>query len=215
MTPFNQFFKNMTKPWVPVSYVLLMVIFFLYLDAPIALFFHQIELGYIQPLSECVTYLGKAKPLMAFLFLLMLFFRYIVHWKQCEMRALFLWLCTFFPSVIVLGLKIIFGRARPELLFQDGIYGFHWLQYSRPFWSFPSGHTATLMGCVFGLCIIWPRYRWMFLCVGFLVMLSRVILLQHYLTDVLVSAYLALIEVWILQFVLNRYAPSLMKEVHA
>jgi membrane-associated phospholipid phosphatase len=44
-------------------------------------------------------------------------------------------------------------------------------------------------------------------------MSSRVILLQHYITDVMVSAYLALIEVWLLQWVLNRYAPDFMQEV--
>jgi membrane-associated phospholipid phosphatase len=213
MTPFNQFFKNMTKPWVMITYALLMVCLFVYVDASVAIFFHRVELGYIQPLSKWVTLLGKSKPLIGVLIGFILIFRYIFRWRKWEMRAWFLALCTVVPSLIVLGLKILFGRARPELLFNDGIYGFQWLKYTRLFWSFPSGHTATLMGCMLGSCIIWPKYRWMFLCIGFLVMLSRVILLQHYITDVLVSAYLALIEVWVLQWLLNRYAPNFMKEV--
>ena len=69
------------------------------------------------------------------------------------------------------------------------------------------------MGCMLGGFVIWPKYRWIFLSVGLLVMITRVILLQHYLTDVLVSAYLALIEVWVLQYLLRRYAPSFMSEV--
>ncbi|MDX2345722.1 MAG: phosphatase PAP2 family protein [Legionella sp.] len=213
MTPFDKFFKNMTKPWVVVSYALLMVGLFLYVDACVALFFHRIELGYMQPLSESVTALGEARPLIGMLLGAIIGCRYVLHWRQWEMRAWFLALSVLIPSIIVLGLKILFGRARPELLFDNGIYGFQWLEFSRPFWSFPSGHTATLMGCMFGSCVVWPRYRWLFLCTGFLVMSSRVILLQHYISDVMVSAYLALIEVWILQWALHRYAPKFMKEV--
>ncbi|MCH9764029.1 MAG: phosphatase PAP2 family protein [Gammaproteobacteria bacterium] len=213
MTPFNKCSKNMMHPWCVLAYVLFMFVLFLYIDAPVALFFHHIELGSIQPLSEGVTILGEIKPLLGILLVSAVVCRYLLHWRQWEMRAWFLCLCTFIPSALVLGLKIIFGRARPELLFTQGIYGFQWMQYSRPFWSFPSGHTATLMGCVFGLCIVWPRYRWVFLSIGFVVMLSRVLLLQHYISDVMVSAYLACIEVWVLQFMLHRYAPSFMKKV--
>ena len=185
----------------------------MYVDAPVAMFFHRIELGHIQPLSEWVTCLGKAKPLIAILLISAVMFRYVLRMRQWEIRIWFLCLSTLVPSVIVLGLKIIFGRARPELLFQDNLYGFQWFEHSRPFWSFPSGHTATLMGCMFGAFIVFPKYRWVFLSIGLLVMTTRVILLQHYITDVLVSAYLAMIEVWVLQFVLRRYAPSFMHEV--
>ena len=213
MTPFNRLFKHMTKPWVVVSYTLLMVFLFMYVDAPVAMFFHRIELGYIQPLSERITLLGKSKPLIGALIGLIIGMRYVLHWHQWEMRAWFLAACTFVPSLIVLGLKIIFGRARPELLFDDGLYGFQWFQFSRAFWSFPSGHTATLMGCMLGACIAWPRYRFLFLGIGFLVMTTRVILLQHYISDVLVSAYLVLLEVWVIQWLFDKYAPNFMKEV--
>jgi membrane-associated phospholipid phosphatase len=213
MKPFDRFFKNMTQPWVAISYAALMTCLFLYVDAPVTIFFHQAEIGYILPLSTVITTLGKAKPVIGFLVLSVLIFRYILHWRQWEMRTWFLCLSTLVPSIIVLGLKIIFGRARPELLFSDGLYGFQWFEFSRPLWSFPSGHTATLMGCMLGSCIIWPKRRWIFLLIGLCVMSSRVILLQHYITDVMVSAYLALIEVWLLQWVLNRYAPDFMQEV--
>jgi membrane-associated phospholipid phosphatase len=213
MTPFNHFYKTMTQPWVMVLYALLMVCLFVYIDAWVAIFLHQIELGYVQSLSRVITIIGQAKPLLGLLVISALVCRYILHWRQWEMRAWFLCLSTLVPSVIVLGLKIIFGRARPELLFNNGLYGFQWFEYTRPFWSFPSGHTATLMGFMLGSCIVWPKYRWVFLGIGFLVMLSRVILLQHYISDVMVSAYLALIEIGLLQWVLNRYAPNFMKEV--
>ncbi|MCH9755820.1 MAG: phosphatase PAP2 family protein [Gammaproteobacteria bacterium] len=214
MTPFNQLFKCMTKPWVIASYALLMVLLFLYFDKPIAVFFHDLKLGYLKYFLVAITSLGKSKPAIGLLFLLALLFRYIVHKKKWEMRAWFLWLCTLIPSVIVLGLKMLFGRARPELWFSDGLYGFQWIKFERLYWSFPSGHTATMMGLMFGLCVVWPRYRFVFLLFGFFVMLSRIVLFQHYVSDVMVSLYLTLIEVGILQWVLQRYAPQIMKEVH-
>lgn len=215
MTPskFDAFVKTMTQPWVVLTYALAMVGIFIYVDAPVALFFYQIELGHIRPASQWITCLGKVKPLLGILLVSVLMFRYVFRVKKWEMRLWFLCLTTFVPSLVVMGLKVIFGRARPELLFQDHLYGFQWFEYSRPFWSFPSGHTATLMGCMFGAFILFPKYRWVFLGVGLLVMTTRVILLQHYITDVLVSAYLAMLEVWLLHFVLQRYAPAFMKEV--
>lgn len=213
-TSFNSYFKAMTKPWVMMGYALLMVVLFLYCDQSIAVFLKGLELGYFKPVLEGITSFGKAKLAVIVLFVVAVACRYVLHRRVWEARAWFLWLSTLVPSMIVLVLKILFGRARPELLFNDGLYGFQWLKFERLYWSFPSGHTATMMGLVFGLCVVWPRYRWIFLCFGFLVMLSRVILLQHYLSDVMVSAYLALIEVGVLQWVLQRYVPQLMKEVH-
>ena len=142
-------------------------------------------------------------------------FRYVLHQHEWAAKAWFVSLCTLMTSAIVLGLKVLFGRARPELFLNEGLYGFQWVKFERLYWSFPSGHVATMMGLMFGLYIVWPRYRWVFLSLGLLVMLSRVILFQHYVSDVMVSAYLALIEVGILQWALQRYAPQFMKEVYA
>ncbi len=213
MKPFNQWFKCMTQPWVIVSYALLMVLSFLYLDKPIATFCYKLDLGYFQHILQTVTHLGKAKPAIGILFILAIAFRYLWKHRAWEVRAWFLWLCTLVPSVIVLGLKILFGRSRPEMFFNQGEYGFQWLQFERLHWSFPSGHTATVMGFVFGLCIVWPRYRYLFLLFGFLVMMSRIVLFQHYFSDVAVSLYLTFIEVGILQWLLTRYAPHFMQEV--
>ncbi len=213
MIRFEALFKGMTKPWVIVSYAAMMVCLFLYVDKSIAIFFDTLEHGHFQTLLGHITILGKSKPTIGILVILALIFRYVLRLSQWEAKAWFLCLCTLIPSVIVLALKILFGRARPELLFSDGLYGFQWLEYSRPFWSFPSGHTATIMGLVFGLCIVWPKQCLIFLSLGCLVMLSRIVLVQHYMSDVMVSAYLALIEVGVLQWVFQRYAPEFMKEV--
>ena len=100
--------------------------------------------------------------------------------------------------VVNLVLKIVFSRARPDLLFSQQWYGFYGFKFSAPFWSFPSGHATTIMGFVFALCALWPKYRYLFLLYGVLIALSRVVLTHHYLSDVMVASYLALVEVGLL-----------------
>lgn len=208
-------FKRMTQPWLIIIYWMMIGFLYFYLDPLISYFISTRSLGHFALFLNAISTLCKPKILLGSILLLTLIFRYVFQQRLLALKAGFVWLCTLIPSLITLALKIIFGRARPELLLEKGIYGFQWFQHSRPFWSFPSGHTTAIMGCVFGLCIIYPRYRWYFLVIGFMVMASRVLLLQHYLSDVLVAAYLALIEVWMLQWLLKRYVPMYMKEVRS
>jgi membrane-associated phospholipid phosphatase len=213
-TPFERLFQTMTRPWVMSMYILLTVLSFIYWDKPVAQAVHGIDLSAFVMVLKSITLLGDKTLYLIGLPVLALVFRYIMKHKAWAFRTWFLWLCVFIPDLIAVGLKYIFGRARPELLFQEQLYGFQWLKHGHVYHSFPSGHTTTIMGLVFGLCIILPRYRVLFLCLGVAVGISRILLLQHYVSDVLTAAYLALLEVWVLQRVLQHYAPTFIEEIH-
>lgn len=213
-TPFERIFQTMTRPWVMSSYLVLTVLSFIYGDKPITEAVHALDLNALGMVLQSITFLGVKTLYLVGLPVLALVFRYVMKRKAWAFRAWFLWLCVFVPDLIAVGLKYIFGRARPELWFQDQLYGFQWFKHGHMFHSFPSGHMTTIMGFVFGLCIILPRYRVLFLCLGVAVGISRILLLQHYVSDVMTAAYLALIEVWVLQRVLQRYAPTFIEEIH-
>lgn len=213
MTPFDRLFRCMTKPWVVLSYVALMVLSFMYLDKPITIFFHDLKVNHLPVVMASISNLGHRNILLAVLLFFALLFRFIIRRPTAEKQSWFLVLATVIPGAINLVLKIAFGRARPPLLFQEDLYGFQWMKFTNMYWSFPSGHTATIMGFAFGVWAVLPRYRWAALTLGLLVMLSRIILLRHYFSDVMTSAYLAMLEVWLLQWVYRRYAPAFMKEV--
>ena len=204
MTRFDRLFVVMTKPWVTISYFLLIILSILYVDKPIAYFFHDLDLKNNMPLLNWVTKSGLGGLYIIPLFLGALFFRFINHHKKWEERFWFLWLCVLIPSLICVLLKILFGRARPDLLFNDQLYGFFGLQTRAYFWSFPSGHTTTIMGFVFGLSILFPRYCYLFLLMGLTVVSSRVMLTQHYLSDVMAASYLALLGVGLIHLWLCR-----------
>lgn len=203
MTPFERLFAVMTKPWVAASYLGLIVLSFIYFDQPIAYYFYSLDLKTKLPILTWITNAGVVGVYFVSLLLLALFFRYIQSNAQWEARAWFLWLCVALPNLICVILKVTFGRARPTLLFSDELYGFYGLQTQAQFWSFPSGHTTTIMGLVFGLSIIFPRYCYAFLVSGFLVALSRVLLTNHFLSDVLTASYLTLLEVGLLLLLLR------------
>jgi lipid A 4'-phosphatase len=101
-------------------------------------------------------------------------------------------------------LKPLFGRARPKLWFSDGIFGFTWHGGSASYWSFPSGHTITIVALATALSLIHPRGSWAYVGAAVLVAASRIILAEHYLSDVLGGAYLALAFVWALWAGLQR-----------
>lgn len=57
--------------------------------------------------------------------------------------------------------------------------------------SFPSGHTATAVGFACGLSFVYPRGRWLFVCLATLAAIQRIAFGAHYLSDVLVGAAIA------------------------
>ena len=204
--PFDKLFAWCIKPWVVAAFFLSIVLLFTYVDKPLA----QLIYSYPQPTAagffSVLTLLGESKFSIGGLFLLALVLQYGVHKKQYALNTWFLWFCVLVPNLICLVLKISFGRARPSLLFENQAYGFYGLNFHAPYWSFPSGHTTTIMGITLGLCILFPRHGWAFLVTALLVVVSRVLLLQHYLSDVFIAAYLAIIEVGIVLFFFRRQA---------
>ncbi len=80
--------------------------------------------------------------------------------------------------------KIPIGRARPIGFDQFGPYHFEPFSVSHAFASLPSGHSA-MMGAVAAILAIWfPRFKWVFLALGFLAAATRVASGSHYPSDV-------------------------------
>ena len=206
MTSFERLLAAMIKPWVMVSYVGLIVVSFLYFDQPIAYYFYNVDMRTNLPLLTWITHLGIGGVYFTLLLLFALYFRYINKKPYWESRVWFLWLCVVVPSIICFGLKVMFGRARPGLLFDENLYGFYGMQLHAPYWSFPSGHTTTVMGLMFGFAALFPKYCYGFILFGVVIVSSRIILTHHYLSDVLLASYLALIEVGLLNCWIRRKA---------
>lgn len=96
-------------------------------------------------------------------------------------------------GLIVLILKRSVARARPELFFEKGIYGLgESFSRAQQFNSFPSSHTYAAFAVAVVVGILAPRWRWAFLSLGALVAVSRLVNLDHYLSDVMTAAGIAI-----------------------
>jgi lipid A 4'-phosphatase len=107
-----------------------------------------------------------------------------------------------FVSVAASGLtadliKIAFGRMRPKLLFADGggaaAYGFSWWATRADHWSFPSGHATTIAAVMTALYFLWPRHVLAYAMIAVLVASSRIVVTQHYVSDVIMGGFVGVL----------------------
>lgn len=204
MHPFKHLLNQATRPWVMLLCVITIVCLFLFIDKPLAEYLNNLDIRntvyFLNILTElgCVTFYLVAFALAA------LYLRYIQKNKLGEQRLWFLWLCVFITASCCGVLKILLGRARPELWFEQHLYGFYGLHKQSAYWSFPSGHTTCILSIMLGLGILFPNYFYTLILTGFLIALSRVLLVYHYLSDILVATYLVILEIGVLTWVLKR-----------
>jgi lipid A 4'-phosphatase len=119
---------------------------------------------------------------------------FIVH----AWRAGFVFLSVAISGLIADLVKPVFGRARPRLELSGGPPGFRWWGPRADYWSFPSGHAVTMAALAFALCVLYPRGRVAWIGAALLVGLSRIMLDEHHLSDVIAGLYVGLITAWAL-----------------
>lgn len=204
MSPFDRLLRLMTKPGVASLYIALVCLSFFYFDKSLALYFHDLDLRTHFFLLTWLTKLGLGPIYIVPFFILAIYFRYVKPNPVWEARFWFLFLCLVIPGTVCGILKVILSRARPDLWFSEHLYGFYWLQLHAPFWSFPSGHTTTILAAALGLSILFPQYYYRLVVVGVAIAISRVVLTHHYLSDILTAAYLTVLELGLLMYVLRQ-----------
>ncbi|HAU29735.1 MAG TPA: phosphatase PAP2 family protein [Rhodospirillaceae bacterium] len=144
------------------------------------------------PTIRFITHLGESQYILVPALLLMLAFRK-TRTAPTFIAARNTFTCVAATGIIIQIPKYLFGRARPKALWDRGLDGFHGITWDTSLTSFPSGHTATAVALALVLFHLFPKARIpLFLYAGF-VALSRILLLQHYLSDVLGGAFIALL----------------------
>jgi lipid A 4'-phosphatase len=170
------------------------------IDRRLAVFFHARD----QDLRSLFEFTGRLGLTYGYLTLFGLVFVGL-HWGGSlprlrhlaqRMRALSAAPAFLFVSIAASGLmvdilKVVCGRARPKLLFQSDIYGFLWLGWHPDRWSFPSGHSATIVALMTALWYLWPQHFLFYILAAAIVAGSRVVIGAHYLGDVLAGALIA------------------------
>ncbi len=140
------------------------------------------------------SYLGLGWPYLVVLATLFLFARFILSHQKMAAYAAYLWLCVAISGAVCDVLKEIFGRPRPMLYFGHHLSHFIFLAHRQfnlnDYTSFPSGHATTAASFAVGIMLLFPRLRSVAILFAVSIMVARVLLLKHYVADVMAGLYL-------------------------
>jgi len=181
--------------------VLACTVLVLWLDKPLALWFHRYTAG-AEPFFAAFTNTvdaayeaansGGHPTLFWALGLAYLLGRWVLRRRWAT--VFLITLLTHLASVVSANaLKIAVNRPRPSVLFTPG--------YTESF-SFPSSHTAIYWSLFLPFALAFPRWRWPLLAVPALVAVGRLVLGVHYVSDVWAAIWL--VAAWATLFNLLR-----------
>ncbi len=164
---------------------------YVWLDRPVIDFFLLLRESALYQTFKIVTRLGESQWYLIGGLFLWLFYR--KNNPRLAGGGLLLLSSVALSGIAANILKSFLGRARPRLYIHEQIYGFDFFHIDYAWLSFPSGHSATALGAASALALAFPRFRLFFYVIGLSVAASRVILTQHWPSDVIAGSVLGLV----------------------
>ncbi|MBY0529829.1 MAG: phosphatase PAP2 family protein [Rhabdochlamydiaceae bacterium] len=177
--------------------LLVMVLSYFFLDRAIAQWFTHASSSLYQ-LSVFLTELIFARVHFGIWPILYFFFRYVLKKSELAHFALFILISIALANAASETLKWAFGRMRPELFLTHQLYGFSLFNASDLYHSLPSGHATTAGAIAGALGCIYPRRIPLFLGLALMLSLTRIILGEHFLSDIIGGVFLGtLVAEWV------------------
>lgn len=192
---------------------------FFYADQHLAQFFAGVEFQGFRHFSREVTDLAEGSfYLLAAAAVYFSTRSWLPHLRAIKKNPYILWnvrraagfalssLITF--GIVIHVLKFAVGRQRPHLspLFEAdhfSPFNFHWHWH-----SFPSGHAQVIFTVATLISLLWPRFRIALLTFAFAIAVTRVVLQQHFLSDVLIGAMIGYLgPIWLFQLYWQQRLP--------
>ena len=190
----------------------LITICIIQVDRPLAVFIHTHVASLQQPFNKLLSvlelseftisrYIVAALVLAVALFLLL-------RDKTNQRAKIFFFIAATMVStrLVVRLLKMLFERNRPFVYINDPSVNDFFGAGSD---SFPSGHAANYFSFFLPLTVLFPRYTWALLIIPIIVAMQRVIVNEHYLSDVLAGVLIASLVTLLFQRIFKIQPPSL------
>jgi membrane-associated phospholipid phosphatase len=195
---------------------LTVTICYFFVDRPVAFFVHNHKIADVEAfrwLTEPPPIVQGWSPLVLVLLAVRRAFGPWRIWQQTLFLA-----CV---SLIVAdqfreSLGDICGRYWPETWHDDnpsligtGAYGFHPFTFGDDTGSFPSGHSARIVGFFSVFWLAMPRGRWLYAIVALPMLIALIAMNYHFVSDVIAGSVLgAIIGVWGTRISLTKLAES-------
>ncbi len=196
----DQRLLKLTGIWFAVAAAAVAVLFN-FIDQPVDIAAHKLSGTAWFEAGQTISLLADHS-----LFNVLLFFGYVIGgvaalWRGPDgwVRNL-LYCCLAVTIAMFIGetLKWFFGRFRPVMLFEQGLYGFSWFADKGSMHSFPSGHNMRIFSLMTALSFVWPKARIPLISLACVVGASRVLVTRHYPSDVIAGAFVGIIvAVWV------------------
>lgn len=181
----------------------------LFLDAGITLQLAKLSRE-VQLAFDAITEIGNSRwylfPSLAFAALITLYLRYGQPvekarriWRWLSGAFFFLFVSIFIPGFFLNLVKWVSGRARPKLMLRGEYYGFDPIKFDPDYNSFPSGHAQVSICVALAVGCFFPKARPWLLAVAVIIAVSRIVLLVHFISDVMASIAIALSFSWAIQ----------------
>lgn len=186
-------------------------------DSAIAQFFARPELGRLWVFAREATHIGLSEHYFIAAVVVFIYFKWLhAHnrWLPFkEERSVFLrkWSLNFLGAMIAGGIvlhliKFFVGRARPhktapffDAWTMDPITT-HWHWH-----SFPSGHSQTMFAVATMMSIAFPKFTWAWIIFAGLIASTRVIIHDHFLSDVVFGSCLGYCMSLVAVYLIRRY----------
>ncbi|MBU1667723.1 phosphatase PAP2 family protein [bacterium] len=173
-----------------INTLILTVLLYQFADKTISTYFYTLDNKIFKEVFAILTEFGNSAWYFIVSILLFVYFKIIKKQFKAASMALYIFMTNLIAGLLVWVFKIPFGRARPKLYFQENLYGFEWFEIKPDLVSFPSGHSITVISTAVALSLIFPKWKYLFLPLAALVAFSRVVLTQHYMSDVVFASFL-------------------------
>jgi membrane-associated phospholipid phosphatase len=172
----------------------LVILVGLTLDQTLSLYFNRPELGEIWLKARAITNVGLSEHYFLAAILLYVFSR----WIRPQYTQLRKWSRNFFFALVTSGvfihiLKFCVGRQRPHKSPDFNPFVFHPFTAHWDFHSFGSGHTQVMFTVATMLSLAMPKAKWLFFLIAAFFGFTRVIIHDHFLSDVIAGAMIGYI----------------------
>ena len=107
------------------------------------------------------------------------------------------------------GLKYLLGRHRPTMLFEQNLYGLNFFSTEWALNSTPSGHTIRAFSILTALSMLYRRFAVVFISIAILIGVSRVVVTDHYPSDVVFGAFIGVFTaLWVYKYFFREESES-------
>lgn len=176
------------------------VVSYLFIDQKVAQWAFSLGYDTTYNIAMFIGHFAEAQYPLGIALFLWLWFKFYKKALHRAYSALF-----FIVTVVVVGLgvnllKVIFGKARPLMLKNEGEFGFTWFVSPKAYdyLSFPSGHTTVAFSVATLLALYFPRYWVLFYGYATLIAISRVLCWFHYVSDVIAAGLYASLATYLI-----------------